>query len=392
MCHSNSKSIRYFVLVVAALFAASTTANAALDGPMHFAEPSAIPTYGPNNYIPTFGDGPGNVFGVEDAGTPDVVATTDLWTLGNAHTTRQEWSDLWDRRINSRAANINAGGLQTDGSAEVFSGTIAATAPGYITTSGNFYAYAGDFTGTILAGNYGGATGSRDGGTFVLFQTSTAVNPDVRPMYAIGNPGGSYETGYDPLGIEITLHDGSPVPGGASILHWGLNFQSISEPSPHGEIPWQENLWTIWMPEWTGDFRIHWGNVNHGAFSAARLDTAIGWMDGDASLENFVIGPPPSELDGDFNHDDIVDAADYVVWRKNLGAPYTAEDYGVWRAHFGESLNTGAGAGLDKAIVIPEPASFALVLFGGAVAAGLVRRRRPGFSREWNGIIESSQA
>lgn len=380
---NQSGCIRRLLLAAAAIVGSSATASAALDGPKHFAEPSAIPTYGPNNYIPTFGDGPGNVFGVEHAGTPDVTSTTDLWSLGDPHTTRQEWSDLWNRRINSRSANIDAGGLQTDGSGEVLSGTIAATAPGYITASGNFYSWGGDFTGTILAGNYGGATGSRDGGTFVLFQTSSAANPDVRPMYAIGNPDGSSGEGgegYDPLGIEITLHDGSPVPGGASVLHWGINHQAINEPSPHGEIPWQENLWTIWMPEWTGDFRIHYGNVNHGAFSAARLDTAIGAMNGEPSLANFVVGPPAAGLDGDFNGDEFVDGADFLTWQRGVGQTYTVDDLADWKANFGASPDsTQAAAG-----VVPEPGALLLALFAGMAAVGLRRRGRAGRRRGMN--------
>jgi hypothetical protein len=63
-------------------------------------------------------------------------------------------------------------------------------------------------------------------------------------------------------------------------------------------------------------------------------------------------------LPGDYNRNDVVDAADYVLWRKTLGTtgipPYSGadgsgngqigpEDYGVWTAHFGELYPTGAG-------------------------------------------------
>ena len=40
---------------------------------------------------------------------------------------------------------------------------------------------------------------------------------------------------------------------------------------------------------------------------------------------------------GDFNQDGTVDAADYVVWRKDLGGIYTQNDYNIWRAHFGQT-------------------------------------------------------
>ena len=34
-------------------------------------------------------------------------------------------------------------------------------------------------------------------------------------------------------------------------------------------------------------------------------------------------------LDGDFNHDNVVDAADYTVWRDGLGSAYTIDDYAL---------------------------------------------------------------
>jgi hypothetical protein len=63
-------------------------------------------------------------------------------------------------------------------------------------------------------------------------------------------------------------------------------------------------------------------------------------------------------LPGDFNDDDKVDAADYIVWRKNeatnnaltndngLGTPIGAAHYNLWRANFGMTLPMpGAGSG-----------------------------------------------
>jgi hypothetical protein len=43
---------------------------------------------------------------------------------------------------------------------------------------------------------------------------------------------------------------------------------------------------------------------------------------------------PGGDLEGDYNSDGTVDAADYVVWRKSDG---TQEEYDEWRENFGES-------------------------------------------------------
>jgi hypothetical protein len=92
-------------------------------------------------------------------------------------------------------------------------------------------------------------------------------------------------------------------------------------------------------------------------------------------------------VNGDYNNNRFVDAADYVIWRKRLGQNVTipndatpgtvrASDYTVWRSNFGDSpfYSSGAGAGSGLSIV-PEPGGATLFLLGG-VAVGLTRRKR----------------
>jgi rhamnogalacturonan endolyase len=76
------------------------------------------------------------------------------------------------------------------------------------------------------------------------------------------------------------------------------------------------------------------------------------------------------ELLGDYNGDNVVDAADYTAWRDSLGqdglTPFSGadgsgngaigtEDYAVWKSHFGQMLSgTAAGAGsIERAIADP---------------------------------------
>jgi hypothetical protein len=74
-------------------------------------------------------------------------------------------------------------------------------------------------------------------------------------------------------------------------------------------------------------------------------------------------------LAGDFNGDGAVDAADYVVWRKNGGSQ---ADFLLWRNNFGATSGTGVGSGALGGV--PEPASWLLTLLA---ACGLALRRRP---------------
>jgi hypothetical protein len=63
---------------------------------------------------------------------------------------------------------------------------------------------------------------------------------------------------------------------------------------------------------------------------------------------------------GDYNLNGLVDAADYIVWRKTDG---NAAAYNVWRSHFGQSSGSGAGVndGEFMSTAVPEPGSASLV-------------------------------
>jgi hypothetical protein len=76
------------------------------------------------------------------------------------------------------------------------------------------------------------------------------------------------------------------------------------------------------------------------------------------------------KLPGDYNSDGFVDAADYVVWRKNDG---TQLGYDTWRMHFGETAGSSAGANDSANAAVPEPASRLMLILG--MLAVFFRRR-----------------
>jgi hypothetical protein len=91
----------------------------------------------------------------------------------------------------------------------------------------------------------------------------------------------------------------------------------------------------------------------------------------DLEIESIrVLQSAPTVLQGDFNTDGVVDAADYVMWRNNLGTSntlpggisppgtVTQADYAHWRAHFGETAGGGASSG--QAAAVPEPGAWLL--------------------------------
>jgi hypothetical protein len=92
-------------------------------------------------------------------------------------------------------------------------------------------------------------------------------------------------------------------------------------------------------------------------------------------------------LPGDYNQNGVVDAADYVVWRKQSGSDTSlpnddtpgvgSDDFTRWRAHFGQA-NSGSGSGsnLLAGSAVPEPCSIVL-LIAALIAVPCYRRARP---------------
>ncbi len=95
---------------------------------------------------------------------------------------------------------------------------------------------------------------------------------------------------------------------------------------------------------------------------------------------------------GDYNDDDVVGAADYVVWLKGgtivnesvTPGSSTPEDYDFWRAQFGRVPGsivlsnvevTSGSVGLGTSTGIPEPATWLLVAMAAAVLTIATRRR-----------------
>ena len=106
-----------------------------------------------------------------------------------------------------------------------------------------------------------------------------------------------------------------------------------------------------------------------GTFSSLQLPALAGGLVWDTS-QLYTTGVLSVGLPGDFDFNGVVDAADYVVWRKGLGTTYTQNDYNVWRTHFGQSAGSSAGASTNA--TVPEPATLVLLTL---TAAGRCLRR-----------------
>jgi Dockerin type I domain len=123
-----------------------------------------------------------------------------------------------------------------------------------------------------------------------------------------------------------------------------------------------------------------------GSSISAEDDAAVPWVEQQLNIP------------GDYNQNGVVDAADYVLWRKTLNLTATpmgsgadgdgdgtieTGDFTFWRQHFGNAslllVNTGSGAGSSQGLgagTVPEPSNVWLFVLGCLIVLGFIERRR----------------
>lgn len=211
---------------------------------------------------------------------------------------------------------------------EIFGGTLRGT--GLVTTgSGSIPGQVESRSGTVSPGN----------GIGTLTIEGRFANADASTL-AIELGGLNAGSQYD----QLVVNGGAALDGTLSV-------------SLVGFTPLAGDAFTILTAESLG-----------GEFSTLSLPGAFQWdVDyGATALVLSVIGPG---LAGDFNADNKVDMADYVVWRKTDGSP---QRYETWRSHYGNPPGAGSFVESSGPANIPEPASIFFVV---TAACGLALRR-----------------
>lgn len=180
-----------------------------------------------------------------------------------------------------------------------------------------------------------------------LAKLSTAAVTDITALAAL--PNGSLLASYQ---LDVL-----PLIGAGEVV-FTADYQLSPGPTYAGSGS------SLSLLDWDGST---WQPVAHTFDSITRRIIVDNWADPSAMFA--IVDTASANLDGDFNHDGRVDAADYVAGRKTLGSSYFNEQYSIWRANYGKSQgqNQAAGAVLPSSGV-PEPGAFALVALGAIVS------------------------
>ena len=124
---------------------------------------------------------------------------------------------------------------------------------------------------------------------------------------------------------------------------------------------------------------LSWG-TRSGTFNSIQLPTLAGALAWNTSqlyvsgVLSVVSGQP-----GDYNNNGVVDAADFVVWRKNqgttnilpndlTGGTIGTAQYNQSCAHFGQLPGSGSGSAGTSPVqtAVPEPGTLVLLVFAAA--------------------------
>jgi hypothetical protein len=218
-----------------------------------------------------------------------------------------------------------------------------------------------------------GPTVFLDGGGIATVDTAI---PAVREVRIGGNSGGHLRVEdagqFDVSGDYVQLADGT--------LTLELNASSLA--SPMIQVAGDAQLAGTLAVELASGFAPSFGDEFQivsatgglsGDFDNVVLPTiasGLGWKLVYDSIEAVL----KVVLPGDYNGDNTVDAADYVVWRKTLGqigsglaadgngnGAIDAGDFSVWRAQFGQTVGSGSATGES----VPEPNTLVMMAMGG---------------------------
>ncbi|QDU89252.1 hypothetical protein Pla175_26390 [Pirellulimonas nuda] len=269
----------------------------------------------------------------------------DLIVFRDANIKAVDWASFGGRgsiEIGDTALTGGGGRLQISG------GSLATRAGVYLGETG-FFRVVGSAPTSIGIG----ANGTLDGYWHQVPGSTLEIQIDETSK------------GVTPISVDITSGTGQ---GGGNVY---FDAGSLLDVSFLGA----ENQGRFTVMTWDGTV------TDNGLAFAPGVDTDLWSFSVNANSLTVQAGDGPFGVPGDFNSDNVVDAADYTVYRDNLGLDSAAlngngtgestvvpADYTLWQSQFGASNALSASA-----TPVPEPGSLLLLMVG--MAACGARRR-----------------
>jgi hypothetical protein len=298
-----------------------------------------------------------SLMGAAPAGTANVRVTASA--LDMVYNTEPQQSGFYDD-FSLRASGAPTTELLINGNLNTGSSVT-----GWTTTNSP-----GAFTGNLHTGDFANHT---PGGTTGLwmkpFGTVEPVGEVLISQVVEAAPGDYTLSGYSKW--EVNFKFAEPATEVILQLEYldeneaviGTDVVDIKDEGQLADNTWRQFTLDGTAPAGTVDIRVSAGASGMDANEENTGNQSAFWDD--LVLEFASAGQP-----GDHNGDGVVDAADYVAWRK-LPASFGGDPdgYDAFHENFGE-MSAGSGGG-----AVPEPAAWSLMLLGMATAAALRRCR-----------------
>jgi hypothetical protein len=150
-------------------------------------------------------------------------------------------------------------------------------------------------------------------------------------------PSNSFTQVFDSELVSLNLFGLSPIP--EVMFRESPTLRSAGITTREDTCPQCDSIFTHWQISSYFD-----------AFAEFSFNGGNTWTPGDQAIHIEQIADPAKAAD--YNGNGIVDAGDYVTWRRGYGTTY---DYDLWRAHFGATPTTGSGTAEPESI--PEPSA-----------------------------------
>ena len=298
------------------------------------------------------------------------------YTTGGVAVTENGRSDFWGTRISSVSTAIGAG--------------IADPSLGYVGASvvtGSLFPALGEAevrTAAAADGVFG-----QDAPESITQTFQVASDFDLKTMFLAYE----YDAGADPSGIWVDIevfavddvHAATITPGSRILMAKAVSLPTLQDGQDAAVV--LDEMVTLPATSGSegyalrvtggGDPGFEWrrtGGTTGSVYSSGQayedgVEKLSGERDFVLALSSIVPTPDSSGLTGDFNGDGVVDAADFTVWRDNLGATNETSlqgggdglngvdqaDYDLWQSNY------GATQPIDTTTV-PEPAALTLLI------------------------------
>lgn len=225
---------------------------------------------------------------ISSAGDATSFIEPPEWEIGTLHSTYQEW----DVKTMIQNNPPDYGYLTNGPIAEL--PRLSALPTGFVSGTGNFYAFSSDYGFKADINNHGGSHGTTTypagDRTRVVVQISVSTNPD-------------FDAGLKPDTLKIVDVNGALLTGGAP--HDVIAVLELFRgdiPTPFGPTAVTELYFEYLLPAYTGDFTVTGQLYVHAGLLQTRVDTLI-------------------ERPGDVNCDGVVNFADISPFIAALKTP-----------------------------------------------------------------------